>query len=79
MKIHHLNIFPEYFNAILLRQKMFEVREKRNRNFAEGDEILLHEFDGKLVTGRTLFVKITYVLDNPDYCKDGFVVLGINF
>lgn len=79
MKIHHLNIYPEYLIAILQRKKMFEVREKRDRNFAEGDEIMLHEFDGKRITGRTLFVKITYVLDNPDYCKDGYVVLGINF
>lgn len=79
MKIHHLKILPEYFNAILQRKKMFEVREKRDRNFMEGDEILLHEFDGKRQTGRTLFVKITYVLDNSDYCKEGFVVLGIAF
>lgn len=79
MNIHHLKILPEYFNAILQRQKMFEVREKRDRDFRIGDEILLHEMRGKSVTGRTQIVRITYILDNPDYCKAGYVILGIDF
>lgn len=28
-------------------------------------------------TGRWITAKISYMLDDNDYCKDGFVILGI--
>ncbi len=28
-------------------------------------------------TGDCLLYKITYILDNPEFCKDGMVVLGL--
>lgn len=74
---HELKTLPEYFEAVRIRIKPFEVRFN-DRNFNVGDELVLKEWDGKEYTGRILYKKIIYILDNPDYCKDGYVIIGFN-
>jgi ASC-1-like (ASCH) protein len=76
--IHELKIIPEYFQAIWDGKKPFEVR-KNDRNYQVGDTVQLNEFDPKhqQYTGGCLYRTITYVLDNPDYVKDGFVIFGL--
>ena len=74
---HELKIFPEYLEAILDETKTFEVR-KNDRNYKVNDILMLKEWNkDKGYTGRWITVKICYILDNPDYCKDGFIILGI--
>ena len=43
---HHLKTRPEYFQAVIDGRKPFEVR-KNDRNFKEGDRVILEEFAGK--------------------------------
>ena len=78
MKIHDLKIDPEYFNAVRFGRKTFEVR-KNDRNYEVGDCINLQEYDrnSDLYTGRTLNVQINYILDNQEFLREGYVVLGI--
>ena len=33
--------------------------------------------DGGRYSGRCILLKITYILDNKDFCKDGYVILGL--
>lgn len=33
--------------------------------------------DGGRYSGKWLLFRITYVLDDPQYCKDGMVILGL--
>lgn len=74
---HELKIFPEYLEAILDETKTFEVR-KNDRNYKVNDILMLREWNKyKGYTGRWITAKISYILDNPDYCKDGFIILGI--
>ena len=40
---HELKIRPEYFKAVVLGDKMFEIR-KNDRDFKVGDIIVLHEW-----------------------------------
>ena len=74
--IHLLKILPEYYQAILKGEKRFEVRFN-DRNYKKGDFLYLCEHDGKDYTGHAISVEVTYLLDNPDYCKEGFVIMSI--
>lgn len=76
-QLHELKIYPHYFNAILDRNKKFEIR-KNDRNFQKGDNILLREWDNIKYSGRTIFAEITYILDdNFIGLTEGYVALGI--
>lgn len=72
---HELKTLPEYFIEVLNGAKPFEVR-KNDRNYKVGDILVLNEWDGKNYTMRILKKKISYILDNPQYCKKGYAILG---
>lgn len=76
MKIHELKTLPEYFEAMDNGAKPFEVRFN-DRDFKVGDRLCLREYSDGGYTGRVLHRKISYVLDAPAYCKEGFVALGL--
>lgn len=75
---HELKTVQPFFDDVLTGKKKFEVR-KNDRNFKVNDELLLREYipETKSYTGRELQMVITYILNNADYCKDGYVILGI--
>ena len=73
---HYLKTLPQYFIAQEEGIKPFEVR-LNDRNYQVGDILHLQEFvPPDTYTGRKLDREVTYVLDDPIYCKKGFVVLG---
>lgn len=74
--IHSLKIAPSYFEAVKSNRKTFELR-KNDRNYKIDDELLLQEFNGDY-TGRTIKVKITYILEGGIYGLDkDYVILAI--
>lgn len=76
-KIIELKIFPQYFNAVERGEKKFELR-KNDRDFLVGDILILREFDGINMTGRSITVMITYILQNCGFgLADDYVILGI--
>lgn len=74
--IHELKILPEFFNAVIKGEKTFEIR-KNDRPFETGDLLAFNEYDGKNYTGRSCLVYVNYILDNPEYVKENFVVMSI--
>lgn len=72
---HKLKTLPEYFEAVVNGRKTFEVR-RDDRPFADGDTLLLEEWDGSRYTGRTIKASVGYVL-RGEYCRDGYCVMGI--
>lgn len=76
--IHELKTKPEYFSSVRNGEKTFEVR-KKDRPFEIGDYAALNEIDesGTYYTGRALLMRITYVLADEEFCKPGYVVLGL--
>lgn len=76
--IHELKIMPQYYRAVLERRKTFEVR-KNDRNFQVGDSVYLREYDPFIeeYTGRIWYGDITYILNDPLYCKRGYVIMSI--
>lgn len=75
---HALKTIPPFFKDIVEGKKTFEIR-KNDRLFKVGDRLLLQEYipDPGKYTGQEWDGEITYILDNPDYCKKGYVVMGI--
>jgi hypothetical protein len=75
---HALKITSEYFDAILDGSKTFEVR-KNDRPFKKDDAIILQEWHetNEKYTGNEWHGIITYILDSWEYCKKGYVILGI--
>lgn len=74
--IHELKIDREYFKAIIEEKKTFEIR-KNDRGFQLGDFLALNETVDGAYTGRAVLAVVRYILDNPEFCKDGFVTMGI--
>lgn len=87
MKRIEKKVTPEYFEAILKRDKNFEIR-LADWKCGTGDILVLKEWDPKLkeYTGRTLEKKVTYVAYSKemekfflkkDIEKFGFQILGL--
>lgn len=76
--IHELKLLPKYFADVLSGKKTFEIR-KYDRPFSEGDLLALNEYDAdnKYYTGNSCLVYVDYILDDADYCKEGYVVMSI--
>lgn len=76
-KLHELKTLSTFYSDIVLGQKKFEIR-KNDRNFKIGDILYLREInDDKEYTGYSCLVVVTYLVSDPSYCKEGFVVMGI--
>lgn len=75
MKVHNLKIKPQYFKDVVSGIKTFEVR-KNDRNFKVGDLMVLETYDNEKFIGGFVNTEITYILDDPKYCKKGYVILG---
>jgi len=86
--IHALKTTPQFFEDIISGKKTFEVR-KNDRDFRECDYVALNEYDinkplnvteraeSERYSGRSALFQISYILDNAEYCKAGYVVLGL--
>lgn len=82
-KVHVLRIWPEYFKAIFLMQKKFEIR-KDDRNFQVGDFLHLQEWEpteeleGRY-TGDSLMRKIGYIFKGGSFgVQEGYVILSLD-
>ena len=76
IRFHYLKILPQYYADVISGVKTFEIRFN-DRGYKVGDMLVLREFDGVNYTGREALREVCYLIDSPDYCKDGYVVLGL--
>lgn len=74
--IHELKTEVVFFEASAAGVKGFEVR-KNDRPYRKGDYVALNEWDNEDYTGRCILHKIVYILSDPKYCKEGYVILGL--
>lgn len=76
---HELKTWSEYFDAVLAGKKTFEVR-KNDRDFQEGDILLLNKWDNvknEYAGSQTAFT-ITYILKGGQFgIEEGYCVLGL--
>lgn len=82
--IHQLKCEENYFKDVCFGKKTFEVR-KNDRDFHVGDYLALNELTShacndkgeKKETGRSTLVHVHYLIDDPRYVKEGYVIMGI--
>ena len=80
--IHELKVWPQFFGALALGEKTFEIRQD-DRGFSVGDVLRLRNWDGEEseYVGGEVFARITYIFrgsDLPQFgVQPGFVVLAI--
>ena len=75
--IHALKIKKRFFEPVNLGYKQFEVR-LNDRDYKVGDFLALNEVDeDEDYTGRSVLVFVDYILNDPNYCKDGYIVMSI--
>lgn len=75
--IHALKIEPKYFVDIICGNKNFEVR-KNDRDFHVDDYLAFNELSAtrEEYTGRSTLVKVTSIVDDERFCKEGFIIMG---
>ena len=77
-KLHDLKTVQPFYDDVIAERKKFEVR-LNDRNYQVGDQVKFCEYDAEnqRYTGMaSSLVKVSYVLDSPEFCKDGYVVFG---
>lgn len=76
--IHALKQSTEYFGDVISGRKTFEVR-RNDRPYKVGDLLALNEFDVKKqsYTGNSCLCYIDYILNDSEYCKEGYIVMSI--
>lgn len=75
-KTHELKILPQYYAAVAIGTKTFEIR-KNDRDYQTGDIVILKEYDytTKEYTGNELSFKVGFVTDYEQ--TDNYVVFSI--
>ncbi len=84
MKVHELKTWPEYFEAVRIGKKTFEVRTN-DRDFQVDDIMVLKEYRPLMdeFTGREVLATITYILHGGNFgilagtCVIGFKINNI--
>lgn len=75
---HELKIWPEYFNALKLGLKNFEIR-KNDRDFQIGDTLKLREYDDDemIYSGDELERTVTYIAQGVFGLPDDVCVMSL--
>ena len=76
--VHCLKMWPEFFAAIMTGCKTFDLR-LNDRQFVEGDSLVLQEFDPNRdrYTGEMTVRRVVYILGGGPGLCDGYVVMGL--
>lgn len=75
-KIHHVKLASQYYDAVESREKNFEIRYN-DRDYREGDWLVLREWDGVNFTGCEVVRRITHVYELDSIGWPGWVAMSI--
>ena len=76
---HRIKCVQPYFLEVWNGQKKFEVRIN-DRNYNVGDIVMMDCFDKESdqITGATMNIRITYLIENFEGLKEGWCVFGFD-
>ena len=76
--VHRLKIVEPYFGDVYIGNKTFEVR-KNDRDYKVNDILILKDYipANNSFTGDYIVAHVIYILNDSNYCKDGYVIMGI--
>jgi hypothetical protein len=77
--VHYLKTVQPHFGDVWSGRKTFEVRYN-DRNYQLGDYLVLQEYDAEraMLTGAEITAEVKYLLRDEHFCKEGFVIMGID-
>lgn len=75
-KVHCVKITPKNFNDVISHKLSFQIR-RFERDYKLGDYLHLQEFNGEVFTGRSVPVKINYILNEEEGLQKDYVLLNI--
>lgn len=78
-RVHQLKVWPQYYSAVAVGAKTFEVR-KADRDYGVGDHLILCAWEPmhQRYTGQRTTCIITYVLPGGQFgIEAGYCILGI--
>lgn len=75
-KVHDVKLGATFFDDVKTGRKTFELR-KNDREYKEGDTIVMHEYKDGTTTGRTIEKKIVYMLEDFTGLEDDYCILGL--
>lgn len=77
-RTHELKCWPQYYEAIVCKERQFEIR-RNDRDFGVGDRLILRELDptSRCFTGRECHRMVSYITDFPDGLREGYVCMGL--
>jgi hypothetical protein len=73
--IHRIKILPEFYELVTAGIKTAESR-RADRDYRPGDILEINEWSDGKFTGRRAELLISHVLSDPEYVKEGFVILS---
>ena len=74
---HYLKTLTHFYQDVESGKKNFEVRFN-DRNFQIYDILHLQEFiPPNKYTGREITKEVSYILSDVDYCKEGYLIMGL--
>lgn len=76
MNVHLLKIRPEFYDEVVNRTKKTEIRYN-DRNYCIGDILILWLYADNEHKKSFAICRITHILDDVRYMKEGFVALSI--
>lgn len=76
-RIHEIKCLPKYFKETERGLKNFELR-LNDRDYRVGDLLAMNEYDGKAYTGRSMLLRVDYIMDPNAVmtCRGGYVLMG---
>lgn len=75
-KIHYVKLAPQYYGAVERREKNSEIRYN-DRDYREGDWLVLREWDAGGYTGWAIVRRITHVYELDSIGLLGWVEMSI--
>ena len=75
-KTHYVKLASQYFDAVEMREKNFEIRYN-DRDYHEGDWLILREWDSGEFTGYEITRKIIHVYKLDSIGWPGWVAMSI--
>jgi hypothetical protein len=80
MTIHHLKVWPHFYDGLVDGSKTYEVR-RNDRGFAVDDILVLHDWnqDTSTYTERPiLYTKVLGILEDAPGLIEGYVILTLS-
>lgn len=77
--IHHLKVWPRYYDALADGSKRYEVR-LNDRGFAVGHLLVFHKWDpdvGTYLDGPLLYAKVMGIAEDVPGLMEGYVIMDI--